>query len=286
MADTEAADEARRKRSAEQALKSGETKSPRKSPDKSLYPWRNITALGDISFDPAVMRTLTLKANHLADLKQAKHNILVRHDCPNFPDGLWNDILADRFIDLDRVFSGYYSLDLDYRHTQTVGDIDITLNTGNTSSKPSKLVCNHGDWAIAFATTKAAVHFAYPHCTREFAEYEKFIIGQFAAVGDFSQTRVVNLNKAKSDSVSPVPMNSPSSISTNLATSSHTMSSSVPAPAASDRQLPNASVPVHTTPTFKSADGGMLVNAPPNLAGFATSASIATSDIKQKPVEA
>jgi len=45
----------------------------------------------------------------------------------------------------------------------------------------------HGEWAIAFAATKAAVLFTYPHQAREFSEYEKFIVGQFAAFIDISQ---------------------------------------------------------------------------------------------------
>jgi hypothetical protein len=91
---------------------------------------------------------------------------------PIFPDGLWNDVLLGRFIDLDKVYSGYYALESDYRHTQSVGDVDITLNTGGGSSRAAKSVQTHGEWAIAFAHTRRALLFAYPHRSDEFEEYK------------------------------------------------------------------------------------------------------------------
>jgi len=55
----------------------------------------------------------------------------------------------------------------------------------------------HGEWAIAFAATKAMVLFTYPHWTREYSEYEKFIMGQFTTFVDISQhIRLILLNHA------------------------------------------------------------------------------------------
>ena len=71
------------------------------------------------------------------------------------------------------------------RHTQSLGDFEFVVNSGS-DPKPNK-TCNHGEWAITFAATKAAFLFAYPHWTKELVEYEKFIVGQFAAILDMSQ---------------------------------------------------------------------------------------------------
>ena len=55
-------------------------------------------------------------------------------------------------------------------------------------------------WEIAFAAAKATVLFTYPHKGREFADYERFIIGQFAAFIDPTQhVHVILLDKAISD---------------------------------------------------------------------------------------
>ena len=56
---------------------------------------------------------------------------------------------------------------------------------------------NHGEWAIAFTATKDTVLFIYPHHTREYVKYKKFIVRQFAAILDISQhARVVTLDRA------------------------------------------------------------------------------------------
>src|SRR5882672_9308626 len=63
--------------------------------------------------DADIMETLVLKANHLIDVRRAKNNLVVRPDCPDFPDALWTDILLDHYINLDRVYTRYYALDSD-----------------------------------------------------------------------------------------------------------------------------------------------------------------------------
>jgi hypothetical protein len=80
--------------------------------------------------DALARKTLALKANHLLDLKAAKNDLITQLNCPNFPDSLWLDVLANRFIDLDKVFSGYYSLKSDHRLTKTIDNVNITLSAG------------------------------------------------------------------------------------------------------------------------------------------------------------
>jgi hypothetical protein len=109
------------------------------------------------------MQTLSLKVNHLLDLKAAKSNLVSQLDCPNFPDHLWLDVLANRYVDLDKVSTGYYSLESDHRITESFGNVDITLLSGGGPSKPTKTVESHRDWSIAFAATKRAILYVYPH---------------------------------------------------------------------------------------------------------------------------
>jgi hypothetical protein len=140
---------------------------------------------------------LKLKHNYLVDIKAAKNKIISHLQCPIFPDGLWTNVLVGHFIDLDKVYSRYYALHSNYRHTQSIGDIDISLNLGGSNAKPSRSVQTHGEWVIAFAGLKGAVLFAYPHRASELGEYEQFIIGQFAAFSDVTQHfRILNLDRA------------------------------------------------------------------------------------------
>jgi len=70
--------------------------------NESLFTWADIPIPSSI-LHPDIARTLALKANYIIDARHAKNDLIVRADCPNFPDTLWLDVLLDRFIDLDRV---------------------------------------------------------------------------------------------------------------------------------------------------------------------------------------
>ena len=129
---------------------------------------------------------LTLRANYLLDIKCTKNHLLICANCPPFPDGLWTDILLDRYVDLNCVFTGYYSINSDSHHTQSLGDIKFVVNSGS-STKPNKTVKNHGKWAIAFTVTRAAILFTYPHRSRELSKYKRYIVGQFTAILDVTQ---------------------------------------------------------------------------------------------------
>ncbi|KAF8583625.1 hypothetical protein K439DRAFT_1348218, partial [Ramaria rubella] len=135
--------------------------------------------------------------NSLADLKAAKTDIISHHNCPILPDGLWTDILANHFVDLDKVHTGYYMLKADYKHTQSIGDVDITLNSAGPTSKAARAIVTHGKWAITFRIAERAILFAYLHRADELFEYKEFIIGHFTAMDDIAtHYKVINLDKA------------------------------------------------------------------------------------------
>jgi len=71
------------------------------------------------------------------------------------------------------------------------------LNHTGISLKTNKSIKMHGEWAIALVATKAAVLYAYPHHSQEFSEYEKYVMGQFAAFVNPSQhQRIIHFNYA------------------------------------------------------------------------------------------
>ncbi|KAF8587374.1 hypothetical protein K439DRAFT_1250819, partial [Ramaria rubella] len=176
----------------------GSTSQKRQS-DESLYGWRHTYVAPvtiDEPVDPILKRTLRLKQNYLLDSKCAKAELVGQRGCPEFLDSLWIDVLLDRFIDLDKIYTRAYLLNLEYKHTKKVGDVEIVLNTGGSGSSPTKIIRTHGEWIIAFSSLKDAVLFTYPHRARELDNYQRFIIGQFAALQDTALQRVINLDRA------------------------------------------------------------------------------------------
>jgi len=128
------------------------------------------------------------------NVKAGKSEIINHLRCPIFPDNLWTDILLGHFIDLDKVYSGYYTLDTDYQSNQTIGDFNISFANGNNISKPMRTIKMNGDWGIAFRKNKCVILFTYSHHSEELNEYEEYIVGQFSGVAVSQHLRVLNLN--------------------------------------------------------------------------------------------
>ncbi|KAF8573794.1 hypothetical protein K439DRAFT_922854 [Ramaria rubella] len=172
---------------------------PKKQSDETLYGWNHTFVVPppiNEPVDPVLERTLRLKQTYLVDSKGAKADLLGQRGCAEFPDSLWIDVLLDRYIELDKVYSGTYSLNPDYTHAEKIGDVEIIVNASGSGSMPSKTIRTHGEWSIACVSYKNAILFAYPHRERELDEYSRFIIGQFKALQDTSlHTRVIDLDR-------------------------------------------------------------------------------------------
>jgi len=95
--------------------------------------------------------------------------------CPLLPNSLWNDVLLDRYVDFDKILSGYYALESDHRETQSFGNLDISLNKGGSSGRSFKEIQIYGEWSIVYAMYTRAVVFMYPHCNRELEDYEEYL---------------------------------------------------------------------------------------------------------------
>ncbi|KAF8579526.1 hypothetical protein K439DRAFT_1359355, partial [Ramaria rubella] len=101
--------------------------------------------------------------NYLLDSKGAKAELVGQRGCPEFPDSLWINILLDQFVNLNKIYTGAYFLNLEYKHTERVRDLEIILNTGGSGSSATKVIWTHREWIIAFLSLKYAILFAYPH---------------------------------------------------------------------------------------------------------------------------
>jgi len=57
---------------------------------------------------------LKLKNNYCIDLKTSKKAILGFPRCLIFPNPQWNDVLLNRYVEFDKIFTGYYALESDH----------------------------------------------------------------------------------------------------------------------------------------------------------------------------
>lgn len=160
--------------------------------DDSLLPFINGGRLFRVPGMSDLEATLLLKENYLRDLTYVKHMLVCHPDCPAVPDGVWNDILAGRFVDLDKIFSSMYSIDGDRRERHKVGEIEIVTS----QVKTSKHITEHGDWTLAWNLYQEAVTFVYPHRARELQSYYTHVTGLFAALRGSEKGRAISYDRA------------------------------------------------------------------------------------------
>src|SRR5882724_12260817 len=82
---------------------------PRKrGPDESLYAFNHPTIIRP-PIDPKLELTLKLKNNYAIDLKASKRAVLGFLRCLLFPDSQWNYVLLDRYVDFDKILTGFFA---------------------------------------------------------------------------------------------------------------------------------------------------------------------------------
>ena len=60
--------------------------------DKWLFAWKNSDR-SQVPLDPKLVQMLWLKENYLLDPKATKSDLVRQPNCPNFPEGLWTNVL-------------------------------------------------------------------------------------------------------------------------------------------------------------------------------------------------
>ncbi|TFY77495.1 hypothetical protein EWM64_g6516 [Hericium alpestre] len=145
--------------------------------DESIIPFMRDGASARLN--KQLRDTLRLKENYTRNLDSAKQLVISNPEVPEFPQALWKDVLANNFIDLDKVLSGEYSTTGDPKVVEKFGDTGYAFMAGDL--KPSKAVRSHGEWTIAWESYTEAVLFAYPHRQKELRVYSAEITRLFCA---------------------------------------------------------------------------------------------------------
>ena len=131
------------KRMTDQAFNSGDEPT-RNTNNESFYAWTNVP-IPTSTLNPDIMCTLFLKSIYLNNFKCTKNTLIIHADCPNFPDALWFDFLLNRYIDLEKIFSGHFVLESDSPQVQSAGEPDTSVrptaaaDPGNASKNPKSI---------------------------------------------------------------------------------------------------------------------------------------------------
>ena len=164
----------------------------KKKVDESNLPWVIRNKLFGSELRPELRATLDLLQAWSANPKQVKASIVNTPKCPAFPDSEWFNLVQGKPINLDNVFSGFYSTSTDNKRTESIGEIELKFGTKD-ATKP---VTTHGDWTIAFDLTRDAYLFTFAHRAEELKQYQRYILQQFATKRDSEHPRVIALDKA------------------------------------------------------------------------------------------
>ena len=164
----------------------------KKKVDESNLPWVIRNRLFGSELRPELRATLDLLQAWSANPKQVKASIVNTPKCPAFPDSEWFNLVQGKPINLDNVFSGFYSTSTDNKRTESIGEIELKFGTKDVT----KPVTTHGDWTIAFDLTRDAYLFTFAHRAEELKQYQRYILQQFATKRDSEHPRVIALDKA------------------------------------------------------------------------------------------
>jgi hypothetical protein len=180
------------RKSRSSSIESIDTPAKKKKIEESDLPWIIRNKLFGSELRPELRTTLGLLQAWLANPKQVRASIVNTPGYPAFPDSEWLNLIQGKTINLDNVFSGFYSTSTDNQRTESIGEVEFKFGTKD-SSKP---VTTHGDWTIAFGLTRDAYLFTFAHRAEELKVYQRHILQQFASKRESEHLRVIALDKA------------------------------------------------------------------------------------------
>ena len=160
--------------------------------NESEYAWITEKKEGHISLSQNLTKTLKLLDIYTVDPKTAKRSLTNQHDCPEFPDSEWKNIISGRAVNLDAVLSGQLSTTNEDLKIEKFGDIEVSFG----AVEPTKFIKNGGDWLIAWNRTVRATVFAFPHSIHELTNYGEYIINLFSVTHPSVHGQVIAFDKA------------------------------------------------------------------------------------------
>ncbi|KZV78025.1 hypothetical protein EXIGLDRAFT_634642, partial [Exidia glandulosa HHB12029] len=142
---------------------------------------------------PHVRKTLELRDNYLGDLKAAVRHLRRDGRAPPFPPSLWSVILADEFLDFDKLVSKRFSR---YGSDDASHDLSNGVSIKLPSAQVTRSVLDEGDWDHAYSEYRACVVHAYPHRQAELESYGSYVRSIFRSTHKLEHQRVISADAA------------------------------------------------------------------------------------------
>lgn len=192
--ETEATEETDPPRAAKRKrTESHESSTPKVPLDETFLPFQPSNRVAArLQGTDSLEATLLLKENYLRDVSLVKQRILCRPDCPEVPENIWSHVIANKFVDLDHIFTSIFSVDGDAKDTFHLGDVELST----ASSKPTKKISCQGDWISCWTRYSDAVTYVYPNRGSELRAYFAYINDTFVGLKPSLAGQVIRFERA------------------------------------------------------------------------------------------
>ena len=147
------------------------------------------TNCSGLSSDLSCVQPLNYFECGRSTLNKSNQVIINTPGCPAFPDTEWLNLTQGKSINLDNIFSGFYST---FTNNQSIGEVEFKFGMMDIS----KPVMMHGDWTIMFDLTRDAFLFTFTHRAEELKVYQCYILHQFTTKHESEHPRVITLDRA------------------------------------------------------------------------------------------
>jgi hypothetical protein len=168
-----------------------ENKRRKTVPEESM-PWIATSIIEEESLRPELKLTLKYLKDWSIDPKFVRSSITNTASCPDFPYSEWSNIIAGRAVNLDHVYSSFYTMINDNRNVTNLGGIEITTDSGKT---PSKTVKRDSEWRNAWEKTEGLYVYLMPHRLGELRKYGQHVGRIFLAINQKHHSRVIQYDK-------------------------------------------------------------------------------------------
>ncbi|KAL1671005.1 hypothetical protein EV122DRAFT_171389, partial [Schizophyllum commune] len=173
-----------------------ESDAPRKRVNVAALPWSERQRRNPQPIRESVRKTLDILENISREFRVAKASLFNDPLRPPFPDSEWENILSGRAVNLDNVLTFEYSLSMESKTVEKVGDFEVAFASGSSNASPAKVVKSHGEHLIAWQRTIEAYEFVFEHRHDELRDYTRHLVQLFKSFPDSLHSRVINYDKA------------------------------------------------------------------------------------------
>jgi hypothetical protein len=156
-------------------------------------PWLAINIIEEETLRPELKLTLKYLRDWAIDPKFVRASITNSASCPDFPYSEWGNIINGRAVNLDQVFSAFYSTSNDNRHVTQLGNLEITSDTAST---PAKVIKKDSEWRNSWEKAEDAYNYLMPHRGGELKKYGRHISKIFFATSEIFHYQVIQYDKA------------------------------------------------------------------------------------------